>query len=309
MAALLIPACKNEVELPDQPLGNYSQVYMPQAVNGIVTKVLNISNDPQVVIYGACVSDYGVKRGDINLQFVVNSQVLDSFNTANGTNYELLPTSAYTMSDNKATIPANAISTTPLSISISTSGANALPIFKNYLLPISITGTDYKVNEKLRTTFFVISAQPNLADYPDYDRKNWTITGFSSQEAVGEGADNGRAVFVLDSNNNTFWHSQWRDANPGPPHFLTVDMGAAKTLHGIAITARQTDGGGKPNEVKIETSTDNVNWVTAGQINFANKKEAQKVFLKKFVDARYFKFIVLSSYSSTNTHLAELGAF
>lgn len=309
IAALIISGCKNEVVLPDQPLDNYAQVYMPQAVNGIVTKVLNISNDPQVVIYGAGVSSYGIKRGDINLQFVVNSQLLDSFNTANGTNYELLPTSSYTMSDSKATIPASATSTVPLKISISTSGANALPLFKNYLLPISITGSDYKVNESLRTTFYVISAQPNLADYPNYARTDWAITGFSSQEANGEGANNGRAIFVLDGDINTFWHSQWQGANPGPPHHLVVDMGAVKTLHGIAITARQTDGGGKPNEVSIETSTDNVNWVASEQISFSNKKEAQKVFLKKFVDARYFKFIVLSSYSSTNVHLAELGAF
>lgn len=309
LASIIISGCKNEVDLPDQPLENYIQLYMPQAVNGIVTKVLSISNEPQEVIYGAYLSGYGVGHGDINLEFVVNTQLLDSFNTANNTHYELLPATSYTLSATKAVIPADGVSTIPLKISVNTSGANALPLFKNYLLPISISGTNHKVNEKLRTTFFVLSAQPNLADYPDYDRSNWSISGFSSEEAVGEGADNGRAVFVLDNNINTFWHSQWRDANPGPPHHLVVDMGAVKTLHGIAMTARQTDGGGKPNEVRIEISTDNVNWVVAEQLTFANKKEQQKLFLTKFVDARYFKFIILSSYSSTNAHMSELGAF
>ncbi|WP_407427864.1 discoidin domain-containing protein [Arcticibacter sp.] len=309
VAASFMTSCKDEVELPDQPLSNYMQIYMPQAVNGAVNKVLNISEEPQVIIYGANYGGQDFPAANINMKFVVDPVLAENYNAVNKTNYEVLPLKSYTLSTVDGVIPAGQLTTGPLKLSILTSGPDGIQPFKTYLLPISISGTDFKVNESLRTTMFTITAQPNMADYPDYDRKNWKIIAFSSEEADGEGPSNGRAEFTLDGNINTFWHSQWKNGNPGPPHFLTVDMGEVKTLHGIAATTRQFDGNGKPNEVKIETSLDNINWVTAGTFNLSTKKEPQKQFLPTFGEARYFRFVVLSAYGSTNVHLAELGAF
>lgn len=301
--------CKDEVDLPDQPLENYMQIYMPQAVNSPVNKVLNISDEPQEIIYGANFGGQDYPEQRIDLKFVVSPALVDTFNKKNNTAYELLPPSTYTMSDADAAIPSGKLTTGPLKISVTTSGPSAVTMFKTYLLPVSISGTSYKVNENLRTTYYLIKAQPNLADYPDFVKTNWSIVDFSSQEAEGEGPNNGRAIFVLDGNNATFWHSQWRNGNPGPPHHLTIDMGEVKTLHGIIATPRQFDGAGKPNNVRIETSMDNVNWTVSGNFNLAANRETQKQFLSSFVEARYFRFIVLSSHSSTNVHLAELGAF
>lgn len=301
--------CKDEVELPDQPLSNYMQIYMPQAVNSPVNKTLSVAQEPQVLIYGANFGGQDYPEQDIPVKFVVDPALVTAYNTANNTNYELLPASAYTLSSTEAVIPKGKLTTGPLKIAVKTTGTDAVPLFKTFLLPVSISGTDFKVNESLRTTLFVVKVQPNFADYPNYDRTSWKIAAFSSQEAEGEGANNGRAVFVLDGNISTYWHSQWKNGNPGPPHSLTIDMGEVKTLHGINATARQVDGNGKPNQVSIETSTDNVTWKVSGAFNLAATKDAQKQFLSAFVPARYFRFVVISAYGSTNVHLAELGAF
>src|SRR3546814_5319167 len=126
-------------------------------------------------------------------------------------------------------------------------------MFKSDLLPLS-RQSSFKMNEALQTTYYLITAEPDIADYPDYDRSAWTIVDFSSEEANGEGPNNGRAVFVLDGDNQTFWHSQWQGASPTPPHHITVDLGEVKTLHGINTTARQVSGsGGKPEQDRKST--------------------------------------------------------
>jgi hypothetical protein len=166
------------------------------------------------------------------------------------------------------------------------------------------------VNETLRTTFFVVKAQPDLKNYPFYDRTGWQVIDFSSQEATGEGPNNGRAVFILDNNTATFWHSQWQNGSPGPPHYVTIDMGIQKTIHGLSFIGRQGDYNGRPNEVNVQVSNDNSVWTDAGTFNLQNSKDQQSVFLPNgFKNARYFKVIINSSYNATYTHLAELNTF
>jgi len=309
VCATVLLGCQDDVQLPEQPLDDYEQVYMPQAVNGPVEKTLIISENPQEIVYGVDFGGQDYPKEDIQVTFSISQSKVDAFNQANNTTYELLLSAAYTLSATTAIIPKGELATNPLTLSILTSGEKGIPPFKSYLLPISIEESSFKVNEELRTVYFIIHAEPNLADYPDFNRDDWKMVDFSSEEANGEGPNNGRAIFVLDKDINTFWHSQWQGANPGPPHYLTVDLGKVETLHGISATARQVDGGGKPNEVQIETSMDNVHWKVSGKFNLAFTKDPQKKFLAEFVEARYFKFVVLSSYSSTNVHLAELGAF
>ena len=259
-AMLMASACKETVMLPEQDEAAFSQVYMPQAVNGVVNKILEVKDGDQSFVYGANLGGVGYAERDIKVRFGVDNAMVNSFNALNNTNYEPLPAGSYQLSAAESIIPKGGLTTSPLKVSVKTTGSSAIKMFKNYLLPVSVS-SDFKLNEKLKTTYFLINAQPNQADYPDYDRSAWKILDFSSQEANGEGPNNGRATFVLDNNIQSFWHSQWQGASPGPPHHITVDMGKVLTLHGVNFTARQVDGaGGKPQDVRIEISTDNVNW-------------------------------------------------
>lgn len=306
----IFSSCKDEVTLPDQPLENYIQVYMPQAVNGPVVSTLKISDAEQDIIFGANYGGEGYPSEDIPVKFSVKPELAESYNLANGTNYELLPSASYTMGSTEAIIAKGKLNTDPLKIKVKTTGDGAMDILKDYILPVSMEAP-MKVNEALRTTYFIVRAQPQLSDYPDFDRSQWQIAGFSSQEANGEGPDNGRAIFVLDNNPSTFWHSQWQGGTPGPPHYLIVDMGETKTMHGIVMQARQGDNAGKPNAVSVEISNDNANWQPAGSFNLLNNTSVQKQFLPAAFneEARYFKVTINSSYNASYTHLAELGAF
>ncbi|WP_145856703.1 BT_3987 domain-containing protein [Pedobacter suwonensis] len=308
-AILMASSCKETVMLPEQDEASYNQVYMPQSVNGTVSKTLEVKDVDQSFVYGANFGGMGYPENDIRVRFSVDNTLVNSYNTLNNTNYEPLPDGAYQLSTTESVIPKGSLSTSPFKISVKTTGSNAIKMFRNYLLPVSVS-SDFKINEKLKTTYFLISSQPNQADYPDYDRSAWKVVDFSSQEANGEGANNGRAIFVLDNNIQSFWHSQWQGASPGPPHYITIDMGKVLTLHGVNFTARQVDGaGGKPQDVRIETSMDNINWKPAAQFTLNAVRNQQKKWLTDFVDARYVKFVILSSYSSSSVHLAEFGAY
>lgn len=236
---------------------------------------------------------------------------MDSFNKANSTSYPLLPAGCYTLSGVSGVIHQGELSTGIMHISFKTKGSGAMEALKTYLLPISISSKSaVTINPLLSTTFYVVKAQPDFNDYTSYDRSTWQVIGFSSQEASGEGPDNGRAVFAIDGNVGTFWHTQWSGASPGPPHYITIDMGAVKTIHGLSFVGRQSDGGGKPNAVDVMVSSDNINWVDAGAFTLLNNKDLQKQFLPLgFKDARYFKVIVNSAYNGSYTQIAELNAF
>lgn len=302
--------CKDEVDLPYQPLDSYTQVYMPQGVNGAVSKVFKITDSVQTLTYGAVIGGQGYPANDVAVSFKVDPLKADSFNLANATNYPLLPAEAYILSAPSGIIPKGGTSTQPYSVSFKTKGAGAMTALKTYLLPVSVSCTSNKVNPKLATAFYIVKAQPDLKDYPTYSRTNWTVVSFSSQEANGEGANNGRAIFALDGNKDTFWHTQWQGGSPGPPHILVIDMNETKELHGLAFQARQNDGGGKANAVNAQVSTDNVNWVDAGSFNLQNNKDVQSVFFPEgFKTGRYFKVTINSSYGGNYCATAELKAF
>lgn len=307
--AVVVTACKDDYDLPDQPIESFTKIYMPQAVITPSEYILKISDSVQAITYSASYGGQNYPDRDIEVSFEVNDALVDSFNQANGTSYAKMPEKGYSISNTTATIPAGKLSTGPLTIGVRTNGPGAIDILKDYLLAVSIRTADEKINEQLRTAFFKIRAQPNINDYPVFDRSSWVVIGFSSQEANGEGPNNGRAIFALDDDPSTFWHTQWQGGQPGPPHFITIDLGSEKTIHGLYFLDRQSNDNGKPKDVVVQTSMDAVNWTESGKFTLANTKDLQSQFLSAFVNARYFKVIIQNSYNATYTHLAELKAF
>ena len=79
------------------------------------------------------------KAVKVDFQPVRDSEVLDAFNRANGTNYWLLPEENCTLRSTQATIPAGSAVSEPVTVDVDIDG------FVNgaiYCLPLKITGTD-----------------------------------------------------------------------------------------------------------------------------------------------------------------------
>lgn len=301
--------CRQSYDLPEQDAEDHVQLYMPQARLDPALRDLAISEKPQEIVYGAYLGGIHRAQENIRVQFSVDPSAIDAYNTANGTAYTLLPERSYTLSATEAVIPAGEFSTAAQRVSFRTSGSDAMELFKAYALPIKISSEQMKINPEMQTTLLLVRAAPRFSDYAPYNRSGWSITGFSTEEAEGEGPNNGRARFVLDGNNDSFWHSRWRGTAAVAPHYLTVDMGEARELHGIITRARRGGDDGKPREVTVSVSADQQTWEQVGAFTLENNDAEQQKFVSSFRQCRYFRLTIVSSYNASHTHLAELGAF
>jgi hypothetical protein len=289
-------ACKKKLI---NDTGQYSKLYMPQAIDYPAVRSLIMTDTTQYIVFGAAFGGVDDQLQQINIQFSVNPALIDSFNRKNGTNYAQLPLGSYKLDNLAADIPAGKVSSTPLRLAINTVGG--LEPSKDYLLPISIQQTDANVpvNENLRTTYFQIRGE-----YKEYSRTTWKLLEFSSEESPNIGPN------AFDNNTATAWHTQWRAAQPPHPHYLKVDMNATNSIHGFYFIGNNNTPTGNPQKVHVEVSSDGNNWTNTGTYTFPNVYTKQTFYLNSAVPARYFKFVVDSSFANTHfTHLLEIGAF
>jgi hypothetical protein len=107
-------------------------------------------------------------------------------------------------------------------------------------------------------------------------RTGWTATADSS-ELVGENAPPSNAI---DGDSTTYWHTQWQDATPPPPHTFTVNLGGMRTVTGFKYMPR-TDG--YPNGTilawRFFTSVDGSVWNLVAQGTFAKNTTEKTVLL------------------------------
>jgi len=137
----------------------YTNVYMPGAARKLITSVTSVAQGGDSVYYlgySAYLGGTSDAKSDIDITFAVDSAAVDSFNTANGTNYRLLPATNYTLSDFSATIKAGSRSTDSLTLTVRNN--DNLSLFKTYVLPVKIVNSDgggSKIFSSGSTSFYI----------------------------------------------------------------------------------------------------------------------------------------------------------
>lgn len=244
---------------------------------------------------------------DITVSFGVDQAAFDAYNadTAHHTKYTLMPDTYYKLPASSITIPTG-IKDTTFEI---TFFPEKIDLIEGYLLPLTITeATNFQVSKELKTVYFHIEKDP----FPPYPRSGWTVVSFSSQEASGEGADNGRVIHMFDNKPASFWHSKWQGGTDPLPYWFVIDMNQSNVIHGINILPRQGVGSnGRPRTIIFEVSTDGTNWTSLNNINVADNSNWQKfVFTNPTSAARFFRATITSVYGGVSySNLAELKVF
>lgn len=74
--------------------------------------------------------------------------------------------------------------------------------------------------------------------YVEVPQSQWKVTGYSSQETMGEqSGKNGLAKLVLDGNHSTYWHTEWRSGlHSLYPHHISFTHDGATTVDRIVLT-------------------------------------------------------------------------
>ncbi|QEH41611.1 discoidin domain-containing protein [Chitinophaga sp. XS-30] len=294
------------------------RVYMSQAINGAFQDITVNRRAPLQgdSLYAFEVNAFFAGGGyvsaprDVAVTFALDYSKWDSINTARATaglaEFERIPDNIFDFPATQSVIRKGTTVSEDIAFTID---AKLVEEGHNYMIPVKITSVDgYPINSAMALTYFVVTVTPPV--YAEINRSNWTILEVDSEEANGEGPNNGRAIFALDGLLNTFWHTQWDGGEPPLPHHIAIDMQTEHSLSGLYLTARQNAPNGAPKTVNVDVSTNGTTWQSAGTYALQAINARQPVFFSQAFTARYFRVTVTATHGNTNiTFFAEISAF
>ncbi len=122
-------------------------------------------------------------------------------------------------------------------------------------------------------------------------------------------AEDGKGANAVDGDPETKWHTQWQDANPSPPHEITIELSRTCRIQGFTYLPRQDDTeNGSIKDYEFYVSDDGKEFgkpVKKG--SFARGKEKKTVTF----ELKACRFIKLKALSEVNdqpwTSAAEIG--
>jgi beta-galactosidase len=76
----------------------------------------------------------------------------------------------------------------------------------------------------------------------------WTIAYVDSEERAGE---DGSAENAIDGQTANFWHTEWKNAAPGQPHQLILNLGQPQVISGFRYVPRQGESTGRIKDYRI----------------------------------------------------------
>jgi hypothetical protein len=133
----------------------------------------------------------------------------------------------------------------------------------------------------------------DVMNTPEYgtaklDNTYWTMKA-SSEET--NGYEPGYAQLAFDNDPATWWHSQYAGEIRNYPHWIQVDTQQETLADGIFLHLRRYE----PKRIKIEVSSDNRNWIIAGNYVMC-KKEKQRFDFQETLSFRHFRVTFLDGY-------------
>lgn len=161
-------------------------------------------------------------------------------------------------------------------------------------------GLDYYTDWQLNLTTGAFSADDGYLP-----QQGWKLVHADSEETAVE---DGRAPRAFDGSPSTFWHTQYTNTAPMPPHELQIDLGARYALDALRYLPRQ-DGSdhGMVASYEFYVSDDPKQWnAPVAKGTFAADHQSKRVEFPRTV-GRYVRFSATSEVNGKPwTSVAEL---
>ncbi|WP_025143804.1 discoidin domain-containing protein [Pedobacter jeongneungensis] len=140
----------------------------------------------------------------------------------------------------------------------------------------------------------------------ELSKTGWSVAGFSSQET----GEDGKAINVIDGSTSTFWHSRWSSNAASYPHYLTIDLGSAKTVNGGLSLTQRAGASRAIKDFELLISSDGTNFTSVFSKQAANNSATQYFGFGSPKTFRYFKVIANNAWDGTQyAALSELGLY
>jgi hypothetical protein len=303
LAALMF-SCSKSDPAPEIELPQFLNLSLTGAttVPNVKKLKLDAGTDTTFVIQMQYGGTTNYDKGVITAQIGVDASLVDAFNAAYLTDYQLIPDEAWSLSKTSLTIPdgSNSSDETTLTIRIF-----KIDYSKDCILPITIKSVsgDIPAADQSKTVYFVFEADVDT----EAGRDGWKVLGSSSvwDPTVFD------VTNVFDGDEYSYWHSHPFDANlNGMPQWFAIDMGNFKCIDGFTYFNRK-DETSIPKHITIETSYDGEEWTKVLDVPELPQSRVQQLLkLEKTAVARFFRFNVLSTWSGDAwTYVAEISIY
>ncbi|MCT3946361.1 DUF1735 domain-containing protein [Elizabethkingia anophelis] len=272
-------------------------IFLKKAGNTVITK------DTNPILIASL--NTGVNT-DVPIKVNIDNSLVSTYNTTNGTQFQILPENTYKLSTTTLNIPKNNISSNELEIQF-TDAMSQLDITKQYLLPVKSTSQINLPTTNdvvyLKISISVNNINSNIpATGTIIDRNNWSVQANSEYDIENT------ASMMLDGDNRTGWLS-----GSGENATVILDMGQSNMLKGFSIIPTYFYGSYPlfPSSIVVYTSNDGINWARQGIYendraaggNPQNPYTGWITFIEP-VNARYVKFDEIESFAG----IGELNA-
>jgi hypothetical protein len=298
IAGLLISAFALSCNKPAAvDLANEGTVYMPQAVGTRAKIDLQLSTHPQDIVFGAAYGGLKFSSQDNAVSFKIDSGLVATYNSANGTNYTLLPAAAYTVSGFNSVIRAGSTSSDPLSVAVSTS---TLPFGKKYMLPITLTSAGGTIDPALKTSYF---------RFDTIMRKSVDVTALgtltvSNENPGGSGAGEG-SLKLVDNDIATKYLYFGFDPNG----WFQLQFTSPVAVGAYTFTSANDASGRDPKNWTLSGSNNGTTWTTIDTRTnelFAARAQTNRYEIAGIPQAyTYYKVFLTANNGSTIFQMAE----
>ncbi|MCX2451288.1 DUF1735 domain-containing protein [Pedobacter sp. PLR] len=314
---LILNACKKDGDMNSKELS----VFIKTAGGDVHVANLAFRRTPLAVSGDSIAKFPAYLTREINSDVLVNISIDESlvsnYNSANKTNYILLPAANYKIVGSaQLTIPAGSVISTD-SLRIQLLDRLQLNNDNGYLLPLSISeisGKDKgaKSSDNYRTVYVVVkSTYTNISD-AQLPLTGTFIPRTGWVPSVGSTTAGSLGPAMLDGINTTAWRSS--STSSFAAKWLTIDMGAAQQIKGFVMVPNYVATTENATAITVSTSTDNVTWTVQGAWKGTGPAATSSVInpdLKNInfivpVQARYFRFDVTASNNASRVGIAEL---
>lgn len=276
-------ACSKDKNKPALAAGSVSIQTAPG--KDTLLKALSTERDTLLLVGLHAMLPEGQKASaDHIVTFQTDSTRMASYRAKYGA-ATLLPLTSYVFYRNQARIPAGG--SVSDSIQLNLVKQTALKPEMTYVLPVVIRNVDGNVDAVQEQVLYIVVK----TDKPSVTNKSaWSIVSVSSQLNA-----NTRPQHLLDNDDQ---NTAWASASAPMPQYVVIDLGTVHDFTGVSY--RSPDAyyapslGGYPLKVKIEVSTDNINWTDKGTYDGRTTPGLWSQQIGA-TTARYLKFSVLEA--------------
>ena len=158
------------------------------------------------------------------------------------------------------------------------------------------------VARQLRRSLLDYAAGPDFQPTVEIELEN-NLPAYSRESVLGRlspkmSADseheNNWAIYAIDNNPATLWHTNWNANGTPPPHQLTIELKEPLRVKGFSYLPRADCDHGRIAKYRIHASDDGRQWRVLAEGTWPNTADLQRVMLKEPVRSRFFRLEALA---------------